>query len=257
MFRVLWNGRSSMMAQQEKLDTISNNIANSNTTGYKREEVSFQDLMYETLDRRGYPVNKGENKNLITGTGVKAGQWIRDNSQGTVVETGSKTDLSIDGPGYFRVRGPEGDMLTRGGSFNINASGNLVDKNGNLLVIEPYANNINIPLTKDNFSINEDGVITVKQGNDYIEMGKINIYNTVGDNDLLSVGENLYVPKEGAQPQPVVNSTIMQGFLENSNVDMAKEMSDMIITQRAFSFGSRAVTTADEMWGMVNNIRGK
>ncbi|WP_097025828.1 flagellar hook-basal body complex protein [Clostridium peptidivorans] len=256
MLRVLWNGRSSMIAQQEKLDAISNNIANSNTTGYKREEVSFQDLMYETLDRRGYPVNKGENKNLITGTGVKTGQWIRDNSQGSVVDTGAKTDLAIDGPGYFRVRGPEGDMLTRGGSFNIDANGNLVDKNGNLLVIRPYGNNGNVPLTKDNFSIKEDGVITVKQGNDYIEIGKIDIYNTTGDNDLLSVGENLYIPKEGVQPK-LINSNIMQGFLENSNVDMAKEMSDMIITQRAFSFGSRAVTTADEMWGMVNNMRGK
>lgn len=256
MLRVLWNGRSSMIAQQEKLDAISNNIANSNTTGYKREEVSFQDLMYETLDRRGYPVNKGENKNLITGTGVKTGQWIRDNSQGNVVDTGAKTDLAIDGPGYFRVRGPEGDMLTRGGSFNIDVNGKLVDKNGNLLVIRPYGNNANVPLTKDNFSIKEDGVITVKQGNDYIEIGKIDIYNTIGDNDLLSVGENLYIPKEGVQPK-LINSNIMQGFLENSNVDMAKEMSDMIITQRAFSFGSRAVTTADEMWGMVNNMRGK
>lgn len=256
MFRVLWNGRSSMMAQQEKLDAISNNIANSSTTGYKREEVSFQDLMYETLDRRGYPVNKGENKNLITGAGVKAGQWIRDNSKGIIVNTESTTDLAINGPGYFRVRGSRGDMLTRGGSFNINANGKLVDKNGNLLVIEPYGNNINIPLTKDNFSIKEDGVITVKQGNDYTDIGKINVYNTVGENDLLSIGENLYVPKDGVEPK-LVNSSIMQGFLEGSNVDMAKEMSDMIITQRAFGFASRAVTTADEMWGMVNNMRGK
>lgn len=256
MFRVLWNGRSSMMAQQEKLDAISNNIANSNTTGYKREEVSFQDLMDETLDRRGYPVNRGENKNFIAGTGVKAGQWIRDNSQGNLIPTETTTDLAIDGPGYFRVRGNQGDMLTRGGSFNLDSTGSLVDKNGNRLAIEYFGDNANISLTEDNFSIKQNGVITVKQGNEYVDIGKINIYNTVGDNDLLSIGDNLYIPKEGVQPQ-TVNSNIMQGFLENSNVDMAKEMTDMIITQRAFSFGSRAVTTADEMWGMVNNMRGK
>ena len=227
MLRILWNSESAMMAQQEKLDSISNNIANVNTEGYKRTDVNFSDLVYETLQRKGYPVSSGLSKEPLTGSGVKAGQWSRDNSQGNLVSTNSNTDMCIDGEGYFAVQRADGTTAyTRSGNFDINSDGSLVDKNGNkLVVLDNNGNNINSPETgasimfkKDNFVVKSDGTLMVKISN---------------------------------------NTNIMQGYLEGSNVDVAKEMTDMMITQRAFELGSRGLKTADDMWSMVNNIRGR
>ena len=281
MLRVLWSGRSAMYAQQEKLDAISNNIANVNTEGYKREDVSFQDLMYETLDRKGYPVNEGQSKNLINGTGVKTGPWIRDKSQGVISNTGSNTDFAIDGSGYFKVLRDNKEYYIRAGSFNIDNKGNLVDKNGNILEIDRNIENLidedeeydfdddynddydyddeeereNI-LTKDNFYVEKDGRVYLKDEKKPRLIGKINIYDAVGENAFMSVSDNLYVPVEEVNPE-AVNSDILQGYVEKSNVRMEKEMADMIVSQRAFEFSSRAVKTADEMWGMINNLRGR
>lgn len=255
----MWNGRSAMMAQQEKLDCISNNLANVNTEGYKSEDVTFQDLMYESLQRRGYPVNEGENKNLITGSGVKAGNWIRDSKQGNLTNTGIGTDLAIDGPGYFRVVNSKGDLrYIRSGSFNVDNKGNLVDKNGNKLYMEYKG--AKPEFTKDNFIIKENGTVLIKGnsngGTTTREAGKINIYNAIGQDAFISVGDNLYMPENGVNPT-ATDSNIMQGYIEGSNVDTAKEMTDMIMAQRAFEFGSKAVKAADDMWGMVNNLRGR
>ncbi|NME94894.1 flagellar basal body rod protein FlgG [Clostridium cochlearium] len=263
MLRVLWSGRSAMYAQQEKLDAISNNIANVNTEGYKRQDVSFQDLMYETLDRRGYPVDEQGNKNQINGTGVKTGPWIRDNSQGVLNNTGSSTDFAIDGNGYFKVFRDNKEYYIRAGSFNIDNRGNLVDKNGNILEIDTNIENFidegqrRTPLTKDNFYVEKDGRVYLKNNDKKPRLiGKINVYDAVGENAFISVADNLYTPVEGVNPQ-AVNSDILQGYVERSNVKMEKEMADMIVSQRAFEFSSRAVRTADEMWGMINNLRSR
>lgn len=285
MLRVLWSGRSAMYAQQEKLDAISNNIANVNTEGYKRQDVSFQDLMNETLDRRGYPVNEEGNRNLIHGTGVKTGPWIRDNTQGTLNNTGSSTDFAIDGNGYFKVFSNDKEYYIRAGNFNLDNKGNLVDKNGNILEIDRNIENIidedeeydfdddyyddyddydddfgegqrRTPLTKDNFYVEKDGRVYLKDAKKPRLIGKINVYDAVGENAFISVSDNLYKPVEGVNPE-AVNSDILQGYVERSNVKMEKEMSDMIVSQRAFEFSSRAVKAADEMWGMINNLRGR
>lgn len=263
MLRIMWNGRSAMMAQQDKLDCISNNIANEHTEGYKREDVTFKDLMYEKLDRRGYPVNKGENKNLITGSGVRTGEWIRDTKQGPLVNTGVNTDLAIDGDGYFRVKDANGQFkYIRSGSFNIDNNGDLVDKSGNRLEVEyseEYADE-KPKFTKDNFIVREDGSIVIKENNSNgsttKEVGKLRIYNAVGQDAFISVGDNLYMPKAGVNPT-AVDSDIKQGFTEGSNVDVSKEMTDMIMAQRAFEFGSKAIKAGDDMWGIVNGLRGK
>lgn len=262
MLRILWNGRSAMNAQQEKLDSISNNIANVNTVGYKREDVSFQDLVYESLKRTGYPTNDNQNQ-ILNGTGVKAGQWIRDNSQGNMRETGVNTDLAIDGQGYFRVTLPNGSKAyERSGSFNIDSNGDIIDKNGNRLDIDftqEGANlfNSGVIFTDNNFSVKGNGEIYLNYNNNSVYYGKINLYNPVGDNALSSIGENLYTANPGAQINGTGNANIMQGFLEESNVDIGKEMTDMIITQRAFELGSRALKTGDDMWALVNSIRGR
>lgn len=263
MLRVLWNSRGAMNAQQEKLDSISNNIANINTVGYKREDVNFQDLVYETLNRTGYPTNENSQKDIINGTGVKATSWIRDTSQGQLRETGSKTDMAIDGDGFFRVVLPDGSKAyERSGSFNIDAIGDIVDKNGNRIDIaftEEGSQMFNSGkiFTSDNFAVNKNGEIYVSVDDRSVLYGKIDVYNVVGQDSLMSVGGNLYVPKNNAQMYANKDADILQGFVEESNVDAGKEMTDMIIAQRAFELGSRSLKTADEMWGLINSMKGR
>lgn len=265
--RVLWNSRSAMNAQQEKLDSISNNLANVNTVGYKREDVSFQDLVYETLNRKGYPNEVNNPKEPVNGSGVKATQWIRDNSQGALRETGVKTDLAIDGEGLFRVTLPDGTKAyERAGSFNIDSNGDIVDKNGNRLDIDFTEEGAELFNSGTTFS--ESNLIVEKNGEVFVNIetdtgersvlyGRINIYTTVGHDSLSPIGENLYVPNAGAQMNETLNSDIRQGFLEEANVDIARELTDMIIAQRAFELGSRGLKTADEMWGLINSMKGR
>nr|WP_281064319.1 flagellar basal-body rod protein FlgG [Clostridium muellerianum] len=259
----MWSSKSAMNAQQEKLDSISNNIANQSTTGYKREEVSFQDLVYETLNRKGYP-NSGNNpKEPINGTGVKATQWYRDNTQGSLQQTDSKTDFAIDGEGYFRVTLPNGSKAyERAGSFNIDNNGDIVDKSGNRLDIEFTEQGSNLfnsgtVFTQDNFAVKENGEIYLNTGNESVYYGKINTYSAVGDEALSSIGNNLYVANPGAQITVTQNNSILQGKIEGSNVDIGKEMTDMIIAQRAFELSSKAMKTGDDMWGLVNSMKGR
>lgn len=256
----MWTSRSAMNAQQQKLDAISNNIANLNTNGYKREDVDFSDLVYENLSRLGYPTNtnnnNGINNNPQNGTGVRATEWIRDNSQGDLTQTNQSTDLALDGSGYFKVSRSDGTTAyERSSDFNLDVNGRLVDKSGNILEVN-FTNGA-VPLTKDNFIVSQDGTLSIKQPNGDVAVGKINVYDTIGQDSLISIGDNLYIPKNGAQVFASNNANIMQGYTENSNVDITKEMTDMITTQRAFQLNTKSLTTADEMWGMVNNLRSR
>jgi len=270
LLRILWNSRSGMTAQQDKLDNISNNIANVNTEGYKKTDVSFRDLVYENLNRTGYP----NNRESINGTGVRAGQWSRDNTQGNLSQTDVKTDLAIDGQGYFMIQLPDKNAdgtyktaYTRAGSFNVDGEGNIVDKNGNKLVIDFNTNSqTDNQFAEDSFKVDEKGIVYNTVNGVEKEVGKINLYNVVSGDSLNSIGNNLYevasknvngveVPAE--IPYLVNATTIRQGFLELSNVDLTKEMTDMIVAQRAFEMNSKAMRTADEMWNMANNLRSR
>jgi len=260
LLRALWNSKSAMTAQQEKLDYISNNLANSSTDGYKREGVSFQDLVYENINRLGYPTSNNSKTSQINGVGVKVGNAIRDNSQGDLINSSFKTDFAIDGPGYFRIEQKDGSFAyQRNGSFNVDSSGKLVNKNGNFLSIEYTAagNDINAKggITNDNFVVDQSGEITVKTGESSVVYGKINLYNSIGDDSMVSMGNNQFMAKAGANVYVEKNSNVLQNFLEGSNVDIAKEMTDMIIAQRSFEFGSQGIKTADEMWGLINNLK--
>lgn len=262
MLRILWNSKSNMMANQEKLDAISNNLSNVNTEGYKKLDVTFKDLVYESLNRKGYPMSENNDRanDPFTGSGVRASEWIRDQKQGFLIETKKTTDFAIDGEGYFQVRRSNGDIAyTRAGKFNVDSMGRMVDTQGNILNIKfnEGFNDENVKFTKDNFSINEAGSIGLKVGDEFEEVGKIQIYNAIGNNSFRSIGESLYVPNEGVQIYEVNDSNVLQGFIESSNVDMVAEMTDMLVTQRAFELGSKGIKTADEMWGIANNLRGK
>lgn len=255
---LMWTSRSAMNAQQQKLDAISNNIANVDTDGYKTEQVQFSDLLYENLTRTGYPTNTNNNNGINAdpqnGTGVKATDWIRDNSQGNITQTNQNTDLALDGSGYFRVIRPNGTAAyERSSDFNLDVNGRLVDKSGNILEVN-YTNGP-VTLTQNNFVVAQDGTLSIKQPNGNVAVGKINVYDTIGNNSMASVGDNLYVPKTGAQIFATNTTNIMQGYVENSNVDIAKEMTDMISAQRAFELNTKSMTTADQMWEMVNNLK--
>jgi flagellar basal-body rod protein FlgG len=258
MLRVLWNSKSAMMAQQEKLDSISNNIANSATDGYKRTDVSFKDLMQESLKREGYPTttNQGNLANLATGTGIKAGEWIRDDKQGSLIETGLNTDLALDGVGFLKVTLTNGSSgYTRNGSFNLDSNGYLNDKSGNRL--EVLSNGTQVKIPSSLFKIDEAGNVLDKSSGKDVIIGKIKLYNFTGSDAMTSIGNSLYVPRNGVNSYETDNTSIRQGFVEASNVDVAKEMTDMIITQRAFELSSKGLKTADDMWGMANNLRNK
>jgi len=253
-----------MMAQQEKLDAISNNIANANTNGYKKINANFKDLVYESLDRNGYPVSPTTNGKAIlqNGTGVKLGEWTRDNMQGELRATDVSTDLALDGAGYFEViQSDNSKAYIRGGNFTTDATGTIVDQIGNRLsIVDNKGNNINkingpYKFNHDNFSVDSKGVVTIKGSNGDSPLGKIIVSDAIGDNSMIAIGDSLYVPKPGATVVQKTDYSILQGFLEQSNVDIATEMTDMLVTQRAFQLSSSTLKTADEMWQMANNLR--
>ncbi|MHC1682516.1 MAG: flagellar hook-basal body complex protein [Clostridiaceae bacterium] len=253
MLRVLYTGRTAMNAMQNKLDTISNNLANVNTIGYKKLNTNFSDLVYEKIDRLGVPTNKANSETLLNGTGVKISSVTRDNSQGTMINTGIPTNLMINGEGYFKVtRADNTDAYTRSGDFNVDSDGNLVDVNGDK--VETNLTDNTFKFKKDNFTVKEDGTITSKESGR--EVGKLKVYNALGDGSLLSIGDNLYVPKDNNTVMYENNtSAIVQGYTEGSNVDIAQEMTEMIVTQRAFELSSKALKSGDDMYGIINNLR--
>lgn len=241
------------MALQDKLDCISNNIANVNTQGYKKEKVNFQDLVSESLDRIGYPTN---NTRSFTGTGVKSGDWIQNLKQGPLTATSINTDFAIDGEGLFRVTTPDGTKAyTRAGSFSLDTAGNLVDDNNDKLDIDFEGNNVK--LTANNFRVEKNGDLYVNDSGTFNKVGKINLYTAVGQDSFVPSGNNLYVPSSGANVTVSTNADILQGKIENSNVDLATEMTDMLVAERAFQLNSKGITTADEMWSLVNNMSSK
>lgn len=260
MYTLLYTNRSSMVAQQNKLDAISNNIANVNTVGYKKVNVQFQDLYNNSLQRLGYPTTEGAT-NLYAGSGVKSTVALRQFTQGSFKETGANTDLAIDGQGFFRVYKQDGTACyTRNGNFKLDAQGTLVDNNGyKLSVVNEAGNELNLSgqlkLKEGSFEIDKDGSLMIKTGDNFFKVGEVRTYDSVGGDGLLSTGESLYIPRENVDMVEVEDRNILQGYLENSNVDIGQEMTDMILTQRAFQLSSTGLKTVDEMWHMVNNLR--
>lgn len=260
MLRMFWNSRTAMNSMQNKLEMISNNMTNVNTIGYKKVDMGFQDLLQESLDRKGYPVSRG-NRNLQVGTGVRNTGIIRSDAQGILKQTGNKTDFAIDGEGFFKVYLQDNSVAyTRSGSFQVNTEGKLVDGNGNLVSItDEYGRELNgsINLTRDNFSVNEKGEVYVNIGDGKsTKIGNIGVYYAIGDEAFKSIGGNLYTPSnDNIEILKSNDFDLLQGYLELSNVRMEEEMSDLIMTQRAFQLNSTALRTADEMWGMANNLK--
>ena len=261
MYTLLYTNRSAMNAQQNKLDTISNNIANVNTVGYKKLNVQFEDLYNNSLERLGYPTTEGAT-NLSAGSGVKNTKAIRQFTQGNFNETSVSTDLAIDGTGFFKVYRQDGsEAYTRNGNFKIDASGLLVDNNGyRLSIVDNEGNELNYPgselnFTNGNLKVDKNGNILANSTDAQEPIGQIKTYNCDGGDGLISSGESLFIPKDGVTMREVTDRDIKQGYLESSNVDIGQEMTDMILTQRAFQLSSTGLKTVDEMWQMINNLR--
>ncbi|WP_300380951.1 flagellar hook-basal body complex protein [Clostridium sp.] len=255
MLRTLWTSKAGMNANQERLDVISNNLVNSTTTGYKKVEVGFKDLLSQSLDRKGLPLN---DKDSVIGTGSKISEWYRDTKQGNLLDTALTTDLAIEGDGYFKVISQDGgEYYTRDGNFNIDSLGRLVDTRGNKVEIK-YSNGFsdrNVNFTKNNILVDTNGQVFVKNTDTFTKVGDLAIYTAIGDRSFLAAGDNLYKPVPGVEVTEAAGYNIHQGMLEGSNVDIATEFSDMIVTQRAFELSAKGITTADEMWGMINNLK--
>lgn len=260
MINSLWISKTGMEAQQTQLDVISNNLANVSTNGFKRANAVFEDLMYQNLRQVGS--NSTEQSQLPTGLqvglGVRTVATARSFAQGSMQQSGNSLDVAIKGNGFFQVTLPDGTLgYTRDGSFQLDSQGRLVTAAG-----LPIANGITIPATAQSVSISADGVVTATiPGNTAPQpMGTIALANFVNPAGLEPKGGNLYA-ETAASGQPATGTpganglgTVMQGFVETSNVNIVQELVNMIQTQRAYEMNSKAVQTTDQMLQKLSQI---
>jgi flagellar basal-body rod protein FlgG len=248
----LFSAASGLKSQQIRLDTLAANVANASTPGFKSTRVDFKDSLYGTMDN---PVldNDMEN-NLINGSGVIVDATNIDWKQGASIETGLPLDFAIEGDGFFQVQKENGEiMYTRSGNFNtavIDNSNYLVTPQG-YFVLDSGGGRVMMPETGTEYNINEKGVISTAEG----EYGTIGLFGFQNPNGLSSAGDTCYVETAASGvPENDESSIIIQGKLENSNVDLAQELTLLIRSQRAYSLASRALTTSDDMLGLANNM---
>ena len=261
MLRSLRTAALGMAAQQLNVDTIANNLANVNTTGYKKSAVEFQDLLYETINSGSAEGAEGHSKpsEINIGMGNKPISTFRSYSQGSIEETGNPMDMAISGKGFFQILMPDGNIsYSRDGAFRINSSGELVNSSG----LKMYPN-IALPDGVQSVSISQDGVVSaIHEGQvTPVEIGQVELANFMNPAGLSPLGGNLLGASE-ASGDPTFGmagdegyGTVMQGYLEKSNVDVVKEMVSLIVAQRSYEINSKAVKTADEMLAMTNALK--
>ncbi len=250
--------RTGLDAQNTKMQVIANNLANVNTTGFKKDRADFQTLAYQQLVAAG-SASDGENKfatGLSLGTGVSVAGTSKISGQGTITTTGNSLDLAIQGSGYFQIQQPDGTIAyTRDGAFSRTAEGTVVTSDGLPLVPQ-----IQVPENTISLTIGSDGTVSaVLSGQtEPTQLGQIEIANFANPSGLQSIGDNLLVqtPASG-EPQVGIGGLegrgkIMQSSLESSNVNIVEELVDMIETQRAYEVNSKMIKSTDEMLQYVN-----
>lgn len=251
MMRSLWTAATGMVAQQLNIDVISNNLANTNTSGFKKSRAEFEDLMYETMRIAGSATD-GDNRIPV---GIQVGMGVRPTAvhkfftQGDFQNTGNPLDMAIEGEGFFQVLVGDQLMYTRSGAFKLNQDGTLVTANG-----YPLQPEFTVPTDAKSVAISERGRITALDANGQeIAAGEIPLYSFVNPAGLDAKGRNLYIPTEASGeaiegvPGEENLGTIAQGFLEMSNVEVVDEMVQMIVGQRAYEMNSKAIQTSDNM----------
>lgn len=261
MFRSLHVAATGMAAQQSRLEGISHNIANSNTVGFKRGRVEFQDLLYQTVRNPGASTGDVNYTpiGIQYGSGVRVSGAAQVHEQGTFQTTDNTLDLAVEGQGFFVVQREDGTLAyTRNGAFRANAEGQVVNSDG--LPLDPP---ITLPDNAAGITVGSDGRVTAQlPGDDApIEFGQIMTATFINPAGLRAVGHNLFErtiasgdPQFG-EPGEEGRGTIMQGALEQSNVDMVEEMVNLISTQRSYEINSRVISSADEMLRKVGEMR--
>jgi flagellar basal-body rod protein FlgG len=255
-------GATGMLAQQLNVDTISNNIANMTTTGFKRQRAAFQDLLYQTKVRPGSDSSDAATTvptGIQQGLGVKAGSLYRIHEQGAIQNTGNPLDLANLGKGYFQVQLPSGETAyTRDGAFQLNQSGQLVNSQGYL--IQP---GITIPSDAVDVTINASGQVLVKiQGQTAVtNVGQIQTAIFPNDAGLEAIGNNLYTVTDASGAAVVGNpgatgyGALHQGGLEASNVNVVSEITSLIQAQRAYEMNSKVIQAGDQMLNVITQLR--
>ncbi len=256
MLRSLYTAGTGMVAQQHNLDVISNNLANVNTAGFKQQRAEFQDLMYTIQQGSGTP-ESGRPEAIVYGTGVKVSATASNFAQGSLENTDNPLNVAIQGSGFFKVTGPDGNPLyTRDGNFQLNANGDLTNVDGYLL--DP---NIHIPTEASAVSIERTGNVSYLLNGVTTSAGQIKISTVANPAGMSRVGGNNFVPTAASgavsdhTPGTEGAGGLEAGFLEGSNVQVVTEMTRMITAQRAYEINSKAIQTADDMLGIVNNLK--
>ncbi len=263
MMRALWTAASGMTGQQFNIDTISNNLSNVNTTGFKKTRADFEDLLYQTSRIAGTPATELTTipTGIQVGHGVKVAATQKEFTQGALQNTGNIGDLAISGEGFFRVMLLDGTYgYSRDGSFKIDSEGQFVNSNGHRLMPE-----IVLPenFIRESVAISQDGRVTVKvAGNDNpIDVAQMELYRFVNPAGLQSIGQNNYKVTNGSgdpiggRPGFDGMGQLNQKFLEMSNVSVVSEMVNMIVAQRAYELNSKAIQTSDTMLGIANGLK--
>ena len=259
MSSALSNSKTGLDAQQTRINVITNNLANANTTGFKRDRAVFQDLLYQNIRQTG--AQSSQNTQLPTGlqlgTGVRVVATEKLFTQGNISQTDAPLDMAIQGRGFFEIQLPDGTpAYTRDGSFTLDANGQIVNASG--YVLQPA---ITIPPNVLSITIGVDGTISTLTSGDSAptQVGNIQLIDFINETGLQARGENLYLETASSgsptASTPGLNGlgTIIQGSLETSNVNVVEELVNMIETQRSYEVNSRAIQTSDEMLQYVNN----
>lgn len=258
MYPALWIAKTGLDAQQTRMSVVSNNLANVNTTGFKRSRASFEDLLYQNIRQPGGN-NTQQNQlpsGLMTGTGVRVVSTEKSFAQGGLLRTDNALDIAVNGRGFFEVLLPDGSTAySRDGSFQINANGEVVTNSG-----YPLQPGINIPDGAQSVTIGVDGTVSVTVAGQAapVQVGNITITDFINPAGLQAKGENLYLETAASGPATQgtagVNGlgTLIQGMLESSNVNVVEELVSMIETQRAYEMNAKAISTTDQMLAFLN-----
>lgn len=255
-------GATGMLAQQLNVDVISNNIANMTTTGHKRQRAAFADLIYQNIQRPGSTSSDSGTtvpSGLQLGLGVRAGAVYRMHAQGAIRITENPLDLALTGEGFFQIQTPDGDTAyTRDGTFQMNENGEIVTVQGYL--VDP---GITIPSDATDITVNENGevLVSIPGQTATSNVGQIQLANFVNPVGLEAIGDNLYLetdssgsPTTGIAGQEEFGA-IRQGALEQSNVNVVEEITELISAQRAYEMNSSVISTSDEMLQTVSQLR--
>ncbi|HEY9572918.1 MAG TPA: flagellar basal-body rod protein FlgG [Pusillimonas sp.] len=261
MIRSLWIAKTGLESQQTYMDVISNNLANVNTSAFKRSRAVFEDLMYQTIRQPGAQVGAANQlpSGLQIGTGVRTVATERIHTQGNVKETGNPLDIAIQGNGFLQVEMPDGTFAyTRDGNLQKDQNGQLVTAGG-----YPIQPPINVPDNALTITIARDGTVSVTQpgaAGTNVQIGQLQLSTFVNTTGLQSAGENLYVETDASGPanfaQPGLDGAglLLQQYTETSNVNVAEELVNMITTQRAYEMNSKAIQTSDQMLARLTQL---